>query len=220
MLLELIDISLTFDDSALFSHVSLTVDAGDLVIIGGPSGSGKTSLLRLLNRLNDPATGEIKLDGRPLTDYKVVELRRQICYIQQTPVMVDGTVRQNLLLPFSFESLRDLRAPADETLNVLLREFKLDDISLSDRAMVLSVGQKQRLAFIRALLLKPKTLLLDEPTSALDEDSRLVVEEHIERLAGEEALAIIMVTHLDYKPKHLEPRRYILKQDGLEERAQ
>lgn len=220
MLLELIDVSLTFDDSPLFSHVSLTVDAGELVIIGGPSGCGKTSLLRLLNRLNDATAGEIKLDGRPLTDYRVVELRREICYMQQTPVMVEGTVRQNLLLPFSFESLRDLNKPTDETLNGLLNEFKLDDVSLSDQAMVLSVGQKQRLAFIRALLLNPKALLLDEPTSALDENSRLVVEAHIERLAGEEALAIIMITHIDYKPKHLAPRRYVLKQDGLGERAQ
>ncbi|MBS3909429.1 MAG: ATP-binding cassette domain-containing protein [Actinobacteria bacterium] len=219
MLLELIDISLTFNASVLFSNVSLEVDAGDLVIIGGPSGSGKSSLLRLLNRLNDPTSGRIDLDGRPLTDYKIVELRRRICYIQQTPVMVEGTVKDNLLLPFGFESLRGLKPPTDETLIGLLRKFKLNDIALSDQAMVLSVGQRQRLAFIRALLLEPKALLLDEPTSALDQGSRRVVEEYVERLAGEENLAILMVTHLDFKPKHMQARRYTLKQDGLEEHA-
>ncbi|MDI6816996.1 MAG: ATP-binding cassette domain-containing protein [Actinomycetota bacterium] len=219
MLLELIDISLTFNDNALFSDVSLAVDTGDLIFIGGPSGSGKSSLLRLLNRLNDPTSGQINLEGRPLTDYKVAELRRQICYIHQTPVMVEGTVKQNLLLPFAFESLRGFRVPTDETLIELLHEFKLDDIALSDQAMVLSVGQKQRLAFIRALLLQPKALLLDEPTSALDRDSRLVVEEYVERLAGQKNLAILMVTHLDFKPKHMKARRYILKRGGLEERA-
>ncbi|MDP2212138.1 MAG: ATP-binding cassette domain-containing protein [Candidatus Aquicultor sp.] len=218
-MLELIDISLAFNDNALFSDVSLAVNAGDLVIIGGPSGSGKSSLLRLLNRLNDPTSGQINLDGRPFTDYKVVELRRQICYIQQTPVIVEGTVKQNLLLPFGFESLRGFKTPTDETLIDLLHKFKLDDIALSDQAMVLSVGQKQRLAFIRALLLQPKALLLDEPTSALDQDSRLVVEEYVKRLAGEENLAILMVTHLDFKPKHMKARPYMLKRSGLEERA-
>jgi putative ABC transport system ATP-binding protein len=219
MLLELIDVSLAFNDNALFSDVSLAVDAGDLVIIGGPSGSGKSSLLRLLNRLNDPTSGQINLDGRPFRDYRVVELRRQICYIQQSPVIVEGTVKQNLLLPFGFESLRGFETPTDEILIDLLHKFKLDDIALSDQAMVLSVGQKQRLAFIRALLLQPKALLLDEPTSALDQDSRLVVEEYVERLASEETLAILMVTHLDFKPKHMKARRYMLKRGGLEERA-
>jgi len=220
MLLDIRDVSLGYNSKVIFSGLSLSVDSGDLVLISGPSGSGKSSLLRLLNRLNDPTDGNILFNGHPITDCKVVELRRQICYIQQTPMMIEGTVGQNLLLPFSFRSLRDAPPPADATLLGLLQQFRLADISLSDNASTLSVGQKQRLAFMRALLLKPKILLLDEPTSALDSESRTIVEEQIEELVVKQEMAVIMITHLDFKPRQIKVRRYLLGQGSLREQKE
>lgn len=220
MVIELRDVSFGYNGEAIFNNVSLSVSCGDVVIISGPSGSGKSSLLRLLNRLSDPASGDIFLNGRPLNSYKAVEIRRQVHYMQQTPLMAEGTVRDNLVLPFSFRSLRETELPTDKALRDLLDMFRLLNVSLTDSAATLSVGQKQRLAFIRALLLKPKVLLLDEPTSALDPESRSVVEEHIDRLASEKSTAIIMITHLAFNPRAVAARRYVLDHSGLREHVE
>lgn len=215
MLLDIKNVSFGYNGKTLFNNVSLSVNTGDLVVIGGPSGSGKSSFLRLLNRLNDPSSGEIGFNDRPLSDYKVVELRRQIIYLQQTPFMTEGTIRHNLTFPYSFKSSKDLPKTSDIELLKLLDRFKLTGVSLEDSATTLSLGQKQRLAFIRALLLRPKILLLDEPTSALDQESKAIVEEHIENLASEENLTIIMITHLDFAAKSA--RRCLLSGSGLRE---
>lgn len=217
MLLEITGISFGHNGKILINNASLSVNPGELVIIGGPSGSGKSSLLRLLNRLNDPDCGSIYFNDKPLTDHVVVELRRQIHYLQQTPLMIEGTVKQNLLLPFTFQSSQKISVPTDEDLLAFLSQFELTDIALLDSAINLSVGQKQRLAFIRALLLEPKILLLDEPTSALDPQSRAIVEEHIERLAREQGIAIILVTHLDFHLQHARARRFLLRNGNLKE---
>jgi len=215
MLLDIKNISFGYNGKTLFSNVSLSVDTGDLVVIAGPSGSGKSSFLRLLNRLSDPDSGEIDFDDRPLSDYKVIELRRRIIYLQQTPFMAEGTIKHNLMFPFDFKSSKSLRKPADEALLKLLDRFRLTGISLEDSATTLSLGQKQRLAFIRALLLKPQVLLLDEPTSALDPESKAIVEEHIENLASEKNLTIVMITHLDFAAKSA--RRCLLSAGSLKE---
>ncbi|HZD60916.1 MAG TPA: ATP-binding cassette domain-containing protein [Anaerolineae bacterium] len=217
-ILEIKSISCAYNGEIIFNNLSLSVDYGDLAIISGPSGSGKSSFLRHLNRLQDPASGTILFGGRPLTNYKAVELRRQIVYLQQTPLIVEGTVRHNLVLPFSFRSLRDVPTPSDEGLRDLLHQLALTDVALSDDATTLSVGQKQRLAFIRAMLVKPKVLLLDEPTSALDEESRTIVEERIESLAIEKNVAVVMVTHLNFNPQHVKAKKYVLSNGGLVQR--
>ena len=215
-LLEIKDVGFKYGDKAIFSEVALSVRPGDLICISGPSGGGKSTLLHLLNRLQDPDSGTILFDGLPLPDHNVVELRRRICYLQQTPLMVEGTVKENLLLPFEFRASQNSPV-ADEVLLELLKQFKLSDISLSHDTKNLSVGQKQRLALIRVLLLDPKILLLDEPTSALDLESRTIVEEHIERIIMEERVAALMVTHLDFQPRRLKARKFRLGDGNLTE---
>jgi putative ABC transport system ATP-binding protein len=217
MLLEIKNVSLGFNGKTLVSNASLALNPGDLVIIGGPSGGGKSSFLRILNRLRDPDSGVMLLDGKPFSSYKVVELRRRICYLHQTPQIIEGTVRDNLLLPFTFRSSQKSPRPDDSRLRILLDRFKLAEVSFADDATKLSVGQKQRLAFVRTLLLKPDLLLLDEPTSALDPESRMVVEEMIEELAGDEKVGIVMVTHLDFEPKRMAARKYRLSDGALRE---
>ena len=111
MQLQLKDLSLHYKDkSPLFQNVNLTVNSGDFILIQGPSGSGKSSLLRLLNRLQDPTSGDILIGGRPVTGYEVTELRRKIGYVQQTPIVVETTVQDNLVLPFHFK-VADGQAP-------------------------------------------------------------------------------------------------------------
>ncbi|MBF0552156.1 MAG: ATP-binding cassette domain-containing protein, partial [Deltaproteobacteria bacterium] len=116
-------------------------------------------------------------------------------YIQQTPVVGSGSVRDNLLLPFSFKINADLLRPADERLRSLLDEFHLSDIGLDDLASGMSVGQKQRLCLIRSMLLSPKVMLMDEPYSALDPASANIVWDMSRRLNRENGITILMVTH-------------------------
>ncbi|MGE4505629.1 MAG: ATP-binding cassette domain-containing protein [Desulfovibrionaceae bacterium] len=173
---------------------SARIEPGALTVVAGPSGAGKSTLLRLLCRLEEPQAGAIAFRGENLQDSPPQELRRRVVYIQQTPTVVSGSVRQNLILPFSFAANRPRPVPADGHLRSLLDEFLLPGVSLGQSALELSVGQKQRVCLIRALLLDPRALLFDEPTSALDPESADVVVKTALRLAAEGA-TVVYVAH-------------------------
>lgn len=180
---------------ALFENVSFTFAAGGFFVIRGPSGTGKTSLLRLMNRLEEPRKGDIRFKGKPLSSYPPQSVRTSIVYIQQTPIAMNGSVRENLLLPFRFKSNSRSDAPDDSYLAGVMDDYRLDDISLDTLAQQLSVGQLQRVCLIRGLLLSPEIILLDEPTSALDEESSRAVESSVERLCRDSRRTVIMVSH-------------------------
>ena len=199
--IEFSKVSFAFEDARhLFLDFSLKLTGGSFYLIRGPSGSGKSTFLRLINRLEELSAGHISFNGRPLSSYKPPILRRSILYIQQTPTALDATVRQNLLLAFSFKNNKDLVPPGDDVLRAHLDRFLLKDIRLESNALTLSVGQLQRLCFIRGLLLDPKVLLLDEPASALDEESARIVEATTERLCLESGLTVLMVSHRRFEP--------------------
>ena len=218
MKIELRDLSLAYGDGArLLGSVSLVIDPGAFVLIEGPSGSGKSSLLRLLNRLQEPTGGEILFDGKSIRPCDVTTLRRCIGYVQQSPVMLDGSIADNLRWPFRLRSARGEPAPSVERLRGLMDEFLLQDVELTHEAATLSVGQKQRIALIRSLLTNPVVLLCDEPTSALDPESREIVQESLERLNVQQRITVVVVTHLEFHAKRVSPQRYRLtKEHGLQ----
>ena len=203
-------------EALLFRGLSLKIQAGGFYLIEGPSGSGKSTFLRLVNRLEEPVGGEIFFEGRPLASYHPPLLRRSILYIQQIPTVIEASVRDNLLLPFTFRHNRDLGRPGDDRLKSLLNEFKLDGIRLEDSATNLSVGQLQRVCFIRGLLLSPEALLLDEPTSALDPESGKVVFTAVEKMSAR-GLTVMMVTHRRFEPLSANPRLFIVREGGIKE---
>jgi putative ABC transport system ATP-binding protein len=201
-LLEIRDLSFGYDkgSSPVFEHLNLDVRKGKCVVVKGPSGCGKSTLLRLICRLNIPRSGTILFKGKSVADIPPPELRSKITYVQQIPQMIDGTIRDNLLLPFTFALGQHKSAPDDASLERMLDAFYLHGISLEQSALKLSVGQKQRLSIMRAILNGPDMLLLDEPTSALDAESATMLFSIIERLNTEEGKALIIVTHSDYQP--------------------
>ena len=216
MKLQLQDLSLQYNNKAsLFQNVNLTIESGDFVIITGPSGGGKSSLLRLINRLQEPTSGTISIDDKALTEYDVTQIRRRIGYVQQTPIVFDDTVRNNLLLPFTFKTAKNITKPNDTALQEKLNAYLLKDIRLDDRAIELSVGQKQRLALIRTLLVNPDILLCDEPTSALDPESKTIVERELEHINQTAQVTIILVTHIDFSTQQITPKTYTLTPNGL-----
>ena len=175
----------------ILKGVSVEIERGDALTLVGPSGSGKSTLLRCLNRLVEPSSGTVRFDGRDIRSYDPRDLRRRAALVMQTPVVFDGTVRDNL-------RIRPADAPGDFSearLADALSEVGLDPGLLNREAITLSGGEKQRLTIARALLRAPQALLLDEPTSALDPPNVTLVVEAICRLRETRGLSIVAVTH-------------------------
>ena len=215
MKIELKNISLKFKEkSPLFQNINLTIEHGDFILIQGKSGIGKSSFLRLLNRLHEPTTGQIWIDDKPITDHQITNLRRRIGYLQQTPIMVKGSIEDNLKLPFHFKSSRKLKQPSKRQLEQTLRNFLLTNINLQSNAQNLSLGEKQRIALIRTLLSEPEIILCDEPTSALDSDSQQIVGNALEQTNVEKETTVLLVTHLDFIPKRTTVKKITLNQDN------
>ncbi len=164
-----------------------------ITVLVGPSGGGKTSLLRLLNRLDDPVRGDILYDGRPIVDYAVTELRRRVALVFQTPVMFPGTVSDNLAVAAELAGVHE--GQVDQLANQVMVLAELDPTLLERPGDELSVGQKQRVNLARALMTSPEVLLLDEPTSALDPETSHALMKTIGSLSGVQQLTIVVATH-------------------------
>ncbi|NWH04997.1 ABC transporter ATP-binding protein [Desulfobacter latus] len=200
---EFHDVSFSWQgERVILDRQSFTLPQGGFTLIQGPSGAGKSTLLRLMNRLEEVETGKISYLGQNLTDWNPSELRRQVAYLQQTPVIPDRSVREVLLQPFFFRINREKAKPSDPTLKQLLDKVQMNDVGLDDSGAMLSGGQRQRLSLVRTLLTGPNVLLLDEPTSSLDSDSRRCVLELVEEL-NRQGTTIVMITHDTFLPKHM-----------------
>jgi len=160
--------------------------AGRVTAIVGPSGAGKTSLLRCLNRLEEPDQGRVLLDGSDIRTLAPTDLRRRVGMVFQTPVLFEGDVRANLAF-----GLRDV---AEADLRWAMQEAGLDEDFLARDSSALSVGQAQRACIARCLVRKPEVLLMDEPTSALDKDAAARIEALVGKLS-DHGLAVVLVTH-------------------------
>jgi putative ABC transport system ATP-binding protein len=190
----------------ILSDVSFDVWSGELLGIVGASGSGKSSLLRLLNRLDEPTSGTVFLDG---TDYRQLpprELRRRVGMVTQRPFLFPGDVATNL----RFGPTQRGEDLADAAVVHLLDQVGLSDFATHDTA-VLSGGEQQRVSLARTLANRPEVLLLDEPTSALDERAKSGIEELIGAFVREQGLTCVMVTHDREQAKRLCQRVIVLE---------
>ena len=174
---------------------SYSFNKGNIYNIIGPSGAGKTSFLRLLNRLDDPSGGEILYLNKPLTSYNPTQLRKNISLIFQEPYLFPGTVGSNMEYCKSDCTEDEIKNHLEQV--GLNSKFSGKDVS------ELSVGEKQRVAIARSLLLKPEVMLLDEPTAALDPTSSQTIEQLIFLLIKEFCLTAIMITHNPEQAKRM-----------------
>lgn len=173
--------------------LDLCIPPGEITVLLGPSGAGKTSLLRLLNRLDEPAEGEVRFRGRSVTEWPVRRLRRRVAFVFQEPVMLAGTVAGDLEVAAELGG-RDGREPPAR-IREALALAELGEELLDRPSDELSVGQKQRVNLARALVSRPEALLLDEPTAALDPPTSRRLLETIRRLCRETGLTVVMATH-------------------------
>ena len=174
----------------ILSGISFEVQTGELLGIVGPSGSGKSSLLRLLNRLDEPSTGTVFLDDLDYRQLPPRELRRRIGMVMQRPFLFPGDVATNLRFG---PAQRGEAMPQDE-IAILLERVGLAGFAAKE-VSVLSGGEQQRVSLARTLANRPEVLLLDEPTSALDEQSKQGIEELVGALVRDHGLTCVMVTH-------------------------
>ncbi|TWI57831.1 ABC transporter ATP-binding protein [Halalkalibacter nanhaiisediminis] len=172
------------------STVSFSVAKGQLVTIIGPSGAGKSSMLKLMNRLEDPDEGMIYYQDKALTDYPIKELRKKIGMAFQTAALFDGTVEDNLSYGPKLHGIEWSEKWGQE----LLDAVQLPKDFIHKPVEELSGGEQQRVALARTLANKPDVLLLDEVTSALDLRNVDLVEDLIKRLQ-QQGKTILMVTH-------------------------
>jgi len=183
-------LSRVVNGNALVKDVTVEVHAGEVFVVFGPSGSGKTSLLRLLNRLDEPTAGTVRLDG---TDYRELSprtVRRRVGWVPQEPTLVEGTVADNVGWG---ATLRD--EPVDrDRMEELLEQLGLAGFAERDVDR-LSGGEAQRVAIARTLFNDPQIVLLDEPASSLDAGAADRVESLLADVMDAYSLTTVLVTH-------------------------
>ncbi len=191
--LRLNGVSIVAGGRRLLRGVDLALAPRERVALSGPSGCGKTTLLRAITGLVNTAAGDIELDGDCPGDLRWPCYRRRTVLVEQQPVLLVGTVRENLARPFSYRTATST-FPALRAAELLTR-LGLADTILEQEARSLSQGEQQRVCLVRALLLTPQVLLLDEPTSALDEDATRAVEDLVSSTTEHDSMAALIVTH-------------------------
>lgn len=177
--------------------ITLTIEAGEIVIMTGPSGSGKTTLLTLMGGLRSAQSGSLRILNNEIlgaTKQQLTELRKQIGYIFQAHNLMSFlTAKQNVRMSLELHD-EVATEELDERAIAILNQVGLGD-RIDYYPESLSGGQKQRVAIARALVSNPKILLADEPTAALDKKSGRDVVELMQKLAKEQHCTILLVTH-------------------------
>ena len=195
-MIEIKNIVKTAGEKVILDDISLTIESGSFVVLIGPSGCGKTTTLKLLNKLIEPTSGEIYIDGKPISKEDPIKLRRNIGYvIQNIGLFPHLTIKENIELIPKLKGDKS-EEEISETTERLIKMVGLDpDEFLYKYPTELSGGQQQRIGVIRAIATDADIILMDEPFSALDPITRTQLQEWLYELQQEVKKTIIFVTH-------------------------
>ncbi|HEY7318542.1 MAG TPA: ATP-binding cassette domain-containing protein [Candidatus Binatia bacterium] len=212
--IEFVHVSFRLPDGrTLLSDLSLEVRRGETLVLLGRSGSGKTTTMKLINRLIDPTEGQVKVDGKPTSEWDPIQLRRRIGYvIQEVGLFPHFTVEENIGIVPRLEGWDADRIKARA--RALLTTVGLDpDLFAARFPAQLSGGQRQRVGVARALAADPPLILLDEPFGALDPITRRDIQQEFRRLQQRLQKTMVFVTH-DVREALLLAHRIGLVKDG------
>lgn len=193
-MIKMIDVHKSFGKNEVLKGINLHVERGEVVVIIGPSGSGKSTVLRCMNYLEEPTTGDVIVDGMNLNNKENINnVRAEVGMVfQRFNLFPHMTVLDNITL--APQKIRNSSKAEAEAIALEL----LEKVGLKDKAQAypeqLSGGQQQRVAIARALAMKPKVMLFDEPTSALDPEMVSEVLDVMKELANE-GMTMVVVTH-------------------------
>src|SRR5256885_6176246 len=201
-------------EGAAVDHLSLTVPAGEICVLVGPSGGGKTTALRLVNRLIELTSGDIRIDGTSIREQNLVQLRRGIGYvIQQVGLFPHMTIEANIgTVPRLYGRSRSwIHTRSQELLDLV----GLDQSYGKRYPAQLSGGQRQRVGLARAMAGDPPLMLMDEPFGALDPITRSRLQDEFLRLRREFRKTVIFVTHDIDEAIKMGDRIAILREAGV-----
>ncbi len=193
-----------YGDRTVLDVDSLEIRAGEILALVGPSGSGKSTLLRLLNFLESPSGGRLRYCGRDVSGGAPMDLRREVTTVFQRPVLLRGTVRQNVAYGLGLRGNVDKAA-----VDALVDMVGLGSLA-NARAQDLSGGEMQRVALARALVIRPRVLLLDEPTANLDPYNVGLIEEIVRQYREANGTTVVLVTHNVFQAKRMADRAGLL----------
>ena len=181
------------DGKLVLDSVSFKIKTGDRVALVGPSGAGKSTVFSLIERFYEPTSGEILLEGTPVTELSRDALRSQIGYVEQDAPVLAGSLRDNLLIGSPNATDKELKFVLGEVnlTAVLKRDKRGLDAEVGEAGIMLSGGERQRLAIARTLLAAPPILILDEATSALDGLNEQHMREAIDAVAQGRTMIVI-----------------------------
>ena len=191
---RLAHVSFAYGEDLVVNDITMSIPAGRTVAVVGPSGAGKTTVADLVLGLITPQRGSISIDGTVLKAGHAVSWREQVSYVSQDGFLFHDTVRANLLWAAPSATEDELRQALKSAAAgfVMTLPQGLDTV-VGDRGVLLSGGERQRLAVARALLRRPRLLVLDEPTSALDSENGRLLERALDELHGR--MAVLLMTH-------------------------
>jgi putative ABC transport system ATP-binding protein len=208
--LETHHLSRSLVDRVLVSDVSVQVQPGEVLAVVGPSGAGKSSFLRLLNRLDEPTGGTVRLNGQDYRGMAPRELRRRVGMVMQVAYLFPGTVATNV----AFGPRQCGQRLVSEQIAALLERVGLPGYQERDVSN-LSGGEAQRVSLARTLANAPEVLLLDEPTSALDDVSARGIEDLVLSIIHERRMTCVIVTHNTAQARRIADRTIILEAGRL-----
>ncbi len=216
--IEFKDVSFNYGDgnNDVISKLTLNIKAGENIALVGPSGGGKTTLCSLIPRFYDISGGEILIDGKNIKDITLQSLRENIGTVAQDVYLFSGSIRENIAYGKEDATEEEIieaarLAGADEFIEQLPDKY---DSYVGERGIKLSGGQKQRISIARVFLKNPPILILDEATSALDNESELLVQKSLERLA--KGRTTVTIAHRLTTIKNAD-RILVLTEKGIEE---
>ncbi|MBI4921669.1 MAG: ABC transporter ATP-binding protein [Devosia nanyangense] len=194
-MIEIDALTKVYEGTTAVDAVSMTIADGEIAVVVGTSGSGKTTLLRMLNRLVEPTSGSVRIDGADTRALPAHELRRRIGYvIQNYGLFPHRTVGENVATVPKLVGWDAARIAA--RVDALLQRFGLEPAQFRDRLPYeLSGGQQQRVGVARALAAEPKLLLMDEPFGALDPIIRHKAQADLLEVQEQAGTTIVLVTH-------------------------
>ena len=213
-MIEFINVGMTYPCGNVgLKNINLTINESEVTVFIGPSGSGKTTLLKMINRLEDNTTGEVKINGKNVKEYNIHKMRWDIGYaLQQVALFPHMNVEENIAI------VPELKKWKKEKINVRIDEL-LNMVGLEPekyrkrKPSELSGGEAQRVGIARALAADPKIILMDEPFSALDPITRASLQEDVKKLQKQIHKTIVFVTH-DIEEAFLLGDKICIIQDG------
>ena len=172
--------------------ISFSVEPGETLAIVGSTGSGKTTIINALGRFYEVDSGEIMVDDKPIQEYSLKHLRRQMAVVLQDVFLFSGTIEDNVKLSSSITKEQIVQAAkivgAHEYIENLPGGY---DFQVGERGNMLSMGQKQLISFVRALVQDPALLILDEATSSIDTETERIIQHAVENLIKNQTSIVI-----------------------------